>query len=524
MLRLLVAIWALFLWPTVARAEWREAVTDHFIIYSSGTEPTLRAAARDLERFDFLLRFMTGVPLDKPALVKPKIYLMIDTKAVADTMYGGGGGVAGYYDASARGPIIVGTRNPTGAEDYDISGQEVLFHEYAHHFMFQHFPAAYPVWYSEGFAEYYGATRLLPNDVVEVGHGAGHRYFSFEYNRWIPLKQLLVADSYSDFKFDADLIYAQGWLLVHYLAADKARSQQLRVYLDAINRGQGYDKARDQAFGADAKALDRGLRAYSRRTRLDAVRLPFKPIDLGSVAVRTLGAAESALLYADIGLGRGLLAREAAGFAESVRRTAARFPRDSHALRLLAEAERLAGNYAAAAAATGRLLALDPKSPRGLMLRGQLAVDSLASVKSTDGAAWDAARKMLSDAHRASPRDAMILEAYYDAFAAQGVLPPPGAQNAIYRAVELVPQDGVLRYKLAADYEARNMIREAIAIIKPAAYDAHADSEEPKNKAKRERDAERYRLAGRRRTETPREMLSRLEAKLTETAATAGKR
>ena len=64
----------------------------------------------------------------------------------------------------------------------------------------------------------------------------------------------------------------------------------------------------------------------------------------------------------------------------------------------------------------------------------------------------------------------MVLAAYYHSFVMQGVLPPEDAQNALYSAMELAPSDGELRYQLARDFEQRHMIPEAIAIIRPEAY------------------------------------------------------
>ena len=91
--------------------------------------------------------------------------------------------------------------------------------------------------------------------------------------------------------------------------------------------------------------------------------------------------------------------------------------------------------------------------------------------------AWESARQMIYEAHKADPRDPMILEAYFDSFTAQGVLPTPGAQNAIVRALELVPQDSGIRYKVAADYEQRGLTEDAIAVIKPTAFQLHQEEE-----------------------------------------------
>ncbi|MGZ8347442.1 MAG: hypothetical protein ACXWUP_10065, partial [Allosphingosinicella sp.] len=137
----------------------------------------------------------------------------------------------------------------------------------------------------------------------------------------------------------------------------------------------------------------------------------------------------------------------------------------------------------------------------------------------TDPAAWRAARQFIIRAVNAARTDPVVLEAYYDSFVMQGVLPPEDAQNALYTAMELAPSDGELRYKLARDFETRAMIPEAIAIIRPEAFATpHRGDEAESERRERERREERWREAGRVRHESAREMLSRLEARLRQEA------
>ena len=515
-LRKLLLVLALTL-PTAARAEWKEASSRHFIVLSEGGEERLVKVISDLEKYDFMLRFVTKAK--PPTIVPPKIkiYLMRDMSAVAVTMGGSGGsGVAGYYTASARGPIAVGLRGSTGGGDYALESQEVLFHELAHHFMFQYFPAAYPSWYSEGFADYYGTAKILDKDVIEVGHGLKSRYAAFLGNGWLPLDKLLTAKSYADVGGNIDLLYSEGWLLVHYLSNNKERKGQLEKYLGAINAGQSYKTAMDNAFGEGAKALNAELRAYSRKGRISALSLPFKPIDTGAITRRTLSPAEDAMVGYDIAIGRGILKREAAKFAGAVAATGRRFPDDPHALRLQVEAWRLAGDRAAAAAALDRWIKLRPNDGLALMHRAELAIDALKAAGSADQAAWETARQDILAANKKTPRNPQILNAFYASYTAQGVLPPPGAQNALVRAFELVPQDDYLRHMVAADFEARGMIAEAIGIIKPAAVQLHSAETDPKKKERDDAEREKYRGAGDNRSETAQEMLTRLEKKLAE--------
>jgi hypothetical protein len=156
------------------------------------------------------------------------------------------------------------------------------------------------------------------------------------------------------------------------------------------------------------------------------------------------------------------------------------------------------------------------------MHKAELQVEKLKAAGSTNQAEWKSARDLLVAAIRADQNDAKILEAYYDSFTAEGVLPTPGAQNGLFRAFDLVPQDEGIRYKLARDFEQREMIADAISIIKPAAVALHEDSDESESeKRRRERLEEKYRSVGDSKVETAREMLARLEAKLAGAAPTA---
>ena len=503
-------------------AEWREATSEHFIVYSDGSEKSLRKAATDLEKFDFMLRTMaqaSGAKLNPAKPMKLKVYLMSTIADVQQALPVGGGGVLGFYDGTVRGPYAVSLRQDN--KDWGLRGQQVLFHEYAHHFMLQNFPAVYPPWYAEGFAEYYGATKILDNDVIEVGHAADGRHSSFYDARWIPLHKLLAAKSLADTDGKGDLLYAQGWLLVHYFFTQAGRAGQLKAYLDAINNGNSYKAAMDQAFGPGAAELDRELRKYAQRQRLMTLTLPFKQIDIGHIGVRPLRPAEEALFRSEIELSAGILSKDAKRFVSHVRNRAERYPSDPFALAVLTEAERLAGNNQDAMAAVDRWLALKPSEARALMHKGELMIEALTGAN-PNKAAWEAARRLIFDAHRLNPRDPLILAAYYNSFLSEGVVPPPGAQNGLVRAFELVPQDDDLRYQLAHDFEQRGMVADAIAVIRPAAFELHGEGEElTRTKRMREKFERIYRIAGEEKRETAREMLDRLEKRLSDGATAA---
>ena len=515
----LAALAAMAFASSPAEAEWKEATSAHFIVYSEGSEAQLREFAAKLEKFDFVLRAYHKVTAPSNP-VKLRVYLLPSIQSVGK-MYGNEG-VAGYYVPESRGLMMVGTHSAmtsasadarAHADEIPLDYESILLHEYTHHFMFQYFPATYPTWYSEGFAEFWGATRFLPGNIVEVGRPADYRFESLVENRWLAVRKLLTAQSYADVP-ELDLLYAEGWLLVRYTFDQPERRRQLQAYLKAINDGSTYEAAMNKAFG-NPDQLNSELFDYAGHRKFTVLQLPFKPIGTGEIAMRHVSPAEDALIPLEIELSQGLLQREAKKFADKVRGAASRFPDDPYALALLAEAERLAGNRDAASAAADRLLAKAPNDPHGLLQKALIEMDRLRAASSKDPAAWTAVRQYLVRASRVRPQDPLVLEAYYDSYDGSGALPPEPAQAALYHAMELAPSDSDLRFKLASDFEKRDMIEDAIAIIRPSAYVLpHRKSETEKEKKRREELEDKYRGAGEHRHETAREMLERLERKL----------
>jgi hypothetical protein len=228
-----------------------------------------------------------------------RVFLLSSAGAVGRTA--GASGVAGYYVPDARGLMLVGTRARGGRGNGDprsarsvanLDPESILLHEYTHHFMYQYFPAAYPTWYSEGFAEFWGATRFGANDLVEIGLPAEHRFSTFEGLGWLPLERLLRIHNYREAGgANVFLLYAQGWLLVRYTFENPARQRQMQAYLRLINNGTDYAEAARQAF-PDLAAFNSELFSYAGRGRFGVVRLPFRTIDVGPIEVRTPGPAE----------------------------------------------------------------------------------------------------------------------------------------------------------------------------------------------------------------------------------------
>jgi hypothetical protein len=359
-------------------------------------------------------------------------------------------------------------QDSTGESEFDLSRRDILFHEYVHHLMAQHSDAAYPLWYSEGFAEYYAMTDLDADGAARTGAAAPHRLAALEDGHWLPIGQLLAARGPADLDGQELMFYSQSWLLVHYLASEPARHGQLERYLLAINRGSTSEAAAIEAFGP-LGALEDALRDYAARPEV-ASQTAHAPAAAAPIAVRTLDAAAADVLPYEAALGRGIAPWMVKRFAREVRAIAARHPDDARALALRATAELMVSNRKAAGKAVDRWLALRPDEPRALMYKAMVGFAGLAARKSTKPSQWSEARQWLERARALAPRDPMLMDIYYDSFATQGITPPAEASDALIRAMQLVPQFDELRLKVASDYERRNHIEAAIMVVKPAVF------------------------------------------------------
>ena len=496
-------------------ATWKRAETPHYIVYSQGTDDQIRDLGFRLEMLDKTQRFLTRKPEALPP-IKPVVYVLADNTAVQQTMaFGGAEGVAGYYNSHTRGPFMV-TNNDNS--DIEFSSQLVMFHELTHYYMFGNYPAAYPTWFTEGFADFIGASRVVDPTKMEVGRLSLNRYRTLALFEWLPVKRLIAAKSYGDVD-NVYMLYAEGWLLTHYLTLGGARDGQLAKYLTAINQGKSFLDAAKLAFG-DLDKLDYELRQYARRRTLPTRILEFRVPTATTTAVTAVSAAQNAMMLDDLRLMSGVGASEVADFAAKVKRDAAPFPNDPFALRLRTEAGLWAGDIAEATAAARQWLSVAPNDPMAMAMLGKAEIAGLKTAMSTDTAAWNAARARIAAAAKRAPREPLILRAYFESFTAQGKLPSEDAQNMLFTALDMNPDDDEVRYLLAADFEKRGLLTDAMDTIRLAAFASpEKDPDNDKQRQKIARARERYRMAGEELHETPRAMYTRLAAKVGGAAA-----
>ncbi len=502
-LALLTVLWS----GTALAAEWREAETQHFRIVSSGEEKDLRKFAERLEYFHTLLRMATGTSETSQRIVKVRVFLVPAIGDVKRLIGDSNSDVAGFYNPGNAGALAVVPRS-TG--DGTFTGQVILFHEYAHHFMLQYAPAAYPSWYVEGFAEIAATASFERKGAITYGKPASHRQYELEGGRY-PVTAMIDGTYLKDRGTGRGWSYGDAWLVTHYLTFSDTRRGQLRGYLNAINAGKS-PSAAAQVFG-NLTDLQREIGIYLNGRSFPYRAVPIAPEAIGEVALRTLGPAESALIDYTIELERQTSLPTAPPVPDPGNPAAADKPKDGadprddfeqrlakatqrraewltkldaianrHAAdhagwQLLARAQCASEAFAACAAAADRALALHPADASAVSSKAEAAIALALKLPPDERAPLVYAEQArLLKAIASEPDNPLPLIAFYNSFSALGRGADADGLNALATAVLLVPQEEDLRINLAREYFARGRLNDARVLLGPLAYSAHNSS------------------------------------------------
>jgi hypothetical protein len=477
--RLLTVILALTLAPP-AMARWLKAETENFIVYSEGNEKSLRSFAETLQRFDATLRYRFKIAPGMDSIRLP-IYI-VNNQEMASRLASGksNGSVAGFYSAHPEGSFAVSNREDTARGGRETSqSQQILFHEYGHHFMFRYVTGAFPAWFVEGFAEFYSTVDFTKDFRAEIGKPVYSRAFGLLEMPRIPSEKLLTS-SPGDMRNagEADSYYGRSWLLTHMLLNDPTRANQLTAYINAINGGADGKDAATANFG-DLAQLDKDLNRYmtrplSYRTTAESIAIT------GTVTVTALSAAEDAVLphrlerLSALGEDDRLIK-----VRDALTKLSATYGDDAGLWFELAathwsisEDKR---DAAAARTAVDRALAINPNHVRANLLLADMISEGLQAKKDFSAAAWRAVRAPISLANRTDPDDPLPLYAFYSTFVDQGVNVPDIAFAGLKRAFELGRENPRLRLSYIFALADRGDYGTAIKLTLPIAYSPHDD-------------------------------------------------
>lgn len=453
--------------PSSAHARWLKAESKRFIVYSDGDQRTLVAYVRKLETLDTLMRMLHGLPASGAPPRKLPVYLVANDQALRVVWPDAPKGIGGFYRAGDEDIFAVAMR--TGRED------EIVFHEYAHHFMMQHFPFGYPDWMVEGWADFYGAVTI---DTRHVTYGMYNEMRARQLltAKWIPLSDIVTKRSRSVTDPEqASLFYGEAWIVVHYFLSDPERRKALDVALREIAAGgdpvAAIEKAARmrlpefQTFLKD-KYLPKGM-PYSRIAADTFGMAPVETTELGPVA-------DDLLLLAQRMRGQVSDDQRAATVAV-VRRAAGKHPADPLARLTLARAELQFGDRAEGVRLLEALLRDEPANVAALQF---LAADRLRAAMEAPDAGVGPLREAAAYLRRAATADP---DNYTTVYLAARVRQVSGAANYPSEndlnnwalAYAIAPQYGQIRFGLADALLRRGKPAQAILLLEPLANDPH---------------------------------------------------
>jgi hypothetical protein len=476
-----------------AHAEWRRAETAHFIIYGDGSDRSLRSYAQKVERFDAFLRTYYPIQVDNE-IPKLEIYLAEGARDMNRAYPGIPSSVAGYY-SSNDGRIYAVVNNQS------IGGDVVLFHEYAHHFMFQMRSNAYPSWFVEGFAEYYATAEVRPDRIQFGRHHPGRmNSLTLGANAWAPMEDLLEWRYTPSGRYPGHLYYAQAWAMTHYFMSKPERTQMLGRYLSSVVSGVNSVEAMRAATGRTTEELQRDIRMYLSGSI--EVLTPQIEIPEPEVTITTLTPAEQAMIWLDVRLDteevietppeedgrtqkseeqKAREARERAEHrAELIRDAFAageRFSDDRMGMLVTARAHRLERDPAAALAALEPLLGPTSTDADALRIAAMALLDQ---AKDADAAtALPLRRRASGYLARSMDAEPLDFRTYLGLNTVrQGLSGYPNENDVstLEVAATLAPQSFDARLRLGHAYMARQSWAEAIVILRPVANSPHRSS------------------------------------------------
>jgi hypothetical protein len=446
-----------------AWAEWRRAESPNFIVYSEESEARVRERITLLEDFDWLLRSFTSVTTP-PAANKLQVYLVGGSRELR-VVRPMGNWVGGFYTASPHGVAAIVNR------EADAATNELLFHEYTHHFMMQYAPGAYPLWYVEGFAEYFSSAQLSER-TISVGGVPLNRGYSLVMESWLPIETVLFGTLAGLTNEQSAQFYAQGWLITHYFSSTPERQESLRRYLTAVNEGGSAD-ALQSATGMTPRELVQELRRYVGRGRISYISVPRSSAQAAPpIAVTRLPRAADALLLHDAALRIGLSDGTADTVLRQIREAASRFGEDSFAQRVLARAEALYGDEAAADRLLDGLLAQSPNDAELMYLKGMRHLRAAEKAEDWSAPAREA-RRWFARAHRADANHFQTLYRFSQSMEREPDYVSENTMNILLLAHQLAPQVAQIRVSAATMLMNRDMFEPAEVLLRPLAADPH---------------------------------------------------
>lgn len=424
-----------------AAAEWKEARSRHFIVYSELPKKELEQYVTRLEQFDGVVREIQGSKDPEPnAATRLTVYMVKSAGDVGRLVYMEE--AAGAYFPRAEGIIAVTPERGAGQGEWALDASTIFFHEYAHHLMLQKLDVMYPKWLVEGYAEFLSTAQFEKDGRLRLGQPADHRMYEIVLGAKLTYDRLLANEEIKASDPTITSFYGRSWILTHYFMFTPQRQKQLAEYLVLLNQNVPGRTAAERAFGNLSK-LNGEVETYLRKPSRPIAKFEAAKYAPKSISIRSLRPGEAAVIKARIQSKVGVDKKRGAQVVEEVRRVAAVHSGDPIVQVSLAEAELDTENYAAAMTAADRALALDPQLTEAMIFKGRALSSNPANKGKPE--MFSRARALFAAANKLDTEDPEPLKYFWESYRRQGIKPTANAAAGLHYASQLVPQDMDLR-------------------------------------------------------------------------------
>lgn len=177
-----------------------------------------------------------------------------------------------------------------------------VYHEYAHFMLETNLPRT-PLWFDEGFADYFSTVKFEV-DKFSLGLPPPGYLETLEKAQQLSLEQVLNVTPYSpEYKsmvHGRGEFYARSWLLAHYLLTNKKLSQSMQYFDLTMNQQMPVSQAVQQAFGMTLKELSDAMKQHRARIQQAVTSYPAPPIEKLSFSIEILKEPAISTLLADV--------------------------------------------------------------------------------------------------------------------------------------------------------------------------------------------------------------------------------
>jgi hypothetical protein len=464
----LAAVWLCASVLPAQAGTWLKAESPHFIVYGDAKEKSVRDYTAMLEDYDALLRVFHGRKVDEPVTSKLSVYLVSNINDFHRIYPDAQKGIIGMYWVSDEDIFAVATRDASNLRGGD-GGDDIVMHEYAHHFMAQYYANGYPPWYIEGYAEYFATSDL--GKKLTIGNISEGRAYGLMNRPWIPIAEVLTRSTSEMSDAALEAYYAEAWLLTHYVMDDLGRRQALQNYIVDYRAGRGSVESWKRAFGDTPEVLQNKLRDYTRGHVMGAVLERTWPPPAITITKLSPGAGE--VLLETQFLKRRASTAPSPALLKTVKDAAAKYPADRAVQMALARAHLLTGERAAGEAVLRDLIKADPADAEALRTLASSIMDAAGNDSTARRTAYLEAKPLMAEAIKADPQGYQTLNRFAQSRSTDADYLSDETVNALLKAIKLAPQVPGMRLNLAQIAIIRHSPDLARTLLQPVANNPH---------------------------------------------------